>query len=106
MDLGYTRLDNDTDATHRQPGRETTPTDHRSDSPDRNDNEAPTGASYTDHETDGLNDQKSSKGTDTIVPDVSDSENDEMIVDNRSPRGGKYNLRPNPTHNFTDEYRY
>ena len=106
VDLGSTRLDNDTDATHRQPDRETTSTDHRSDSPDRNDNEAPLGASYSDHETDCLDAQKSSEGTDTIVHDVSDSENDELIVDNRSPRGGKYNLRPNPTPNFTDEYRY
>ena len=106
VDLGSTRLDNDTDAAHRQPDRETTPTDHRSDSPNRNDDEQPTGTSWTDHETDCLDDQKSSEGTDTIVPDVSDSENDELIVDNKSPRGGKYNLRPNPTPNFTDEYRY
>ena len=106
MDLGTTRLDNDTDAAHRPPDREITPMDHRSDSPDRNDDEEPTGASNTDHETDCLDDQKLSEGTDTIVPDVSDSENDEMIVDNKNPRGGKYNLRPNPTPNFTDEYRY
>ena len=99
VDLGSARLDNDTDATHRQPDRETTPTDHRSDSPDRNDNEAPTRASYTDHETDCLDAQKSSEGTDTIVPDVSDSKNDEMIVDNRSPRGGNttLDLTPPPT---------
>ena len=58
------------------------------------------------HENESLDDQKLSDGTDTIVPDVSDSESDEMIVDNSSPRGGKYNLRPNPTPNFTDEYRY
>ena len=40
-------------------------------------------------------------GSDTIVPEVLESENDDMIVKNESPRGGKYNLRPNP--NFTDE---
>ena len=101
MDLGSTRLDNDTDAAHRQPERETTPTDHRSDSPNRNDDEEPTGTSWTDHENESRDDQKLSDGTDTIVPDVSDSESDEMIVDNSSPRGGKYNLRPNPTPNFT-----
>ena len=106
VDLGSTRPDNDTDAAHRQPDRETTPTDHRSDSPNRNDDEEPTGTSWTDHEIDRRDDQKLSDGTDTIVPDVSDSESDEMIVDNSSPRGGKYNLRPNPTPNFTDEYRY
>ena len=42
----------------------------------------------------------------TIVPEVSNDENDDMIVENENPRGGKYNLRPNPTPNFTDEYRY
>ena len=106
VDLGSTRLDNDTDAAHRQPDRETTPTDHRSDSPNRNDDEEPSETSWTDHETERRDDQKLSDGTDTIVPDVSESESDEMIVDNRCPRGGKYNLRPNPTPNFTDEYRY
>ena len=35
-----------------------------------------------------------------------DNENDDVSEDNKSPRGGKYNLRPNPTPNFTDEYRY
>ena len=43
---------------------------------------------------------------DTIVPDVLNEENDDCVVENESPRGGKYNLRPNPTPNFTDEYRY
>ena len=40
------------------------------------------------------------------MPDLSDNEGDEMVVENESPREGKYNLRPNPTPNFTDEYRY
>ena len=31
------------------------------------------------------------------MPEVLESENDDMIVENESPRGGKYNLRPNPT---------
>ena len=43
------------------------------------------------------------QGSDTIVPEVLD---DDMIVENENPRGGKYNLRPNPTPNFTEEYRY
>ena len=51
VDLKSTRLDNDTDAAHGQPDRETIPMDLRSDSPDRNDDEEPTGTSYTDHET-------------------------------------------------------
>ena len=40
------------------------------------------------------------------MPAVLESENDDMIVETERPRGGKYNLRPNPTPNFTDEYRY
>ena len=55
---------------------------------------------------DRIHDQQSSGGSDTIVPEVLHDENDNTIVDNDSPRGGKYNLRPNPTPNFTDEYRY
>ena len=51
-------------------------------------------------------DKTFSGGSDTIVPEVLESENDDMIVENESPRVGKYNLRPNPTANFTDEYRY
>ena len=54
---------------------------------------------------DWIDDQESSGGSDTIVPEVLDDENDDMIVENESPRGGNYNLRPNPTPNFTDEYR-
>ena len=53
-----------------------------------------------------IDDQQSSGGSDTIVPEVLDDENDDVLVDNKSPRGRKYNLRPNPTPNFTDEYRY
>ena len=45
-------------------------------------------------------------GNDTIVPDVLIEETDDCVVENESPRGGKYNLSPNPTPNFTDEYRY
>ena len=40
------------------------------------------------------------------MPEVLDDENDDVRVDNKSPRGGMYNFRPNPTPNFTDEYRY
>ena len=45
-------------------------------------------------------------GKDTTVPDEKFEETDDYVVENESPRGGKYNLRPNPTPNFTDEYRY
>ena len=59
----------------------------------------------SDRTDEPIDDQQSSGGNDTIVPEVLDDEND-MIVENESPRGGKNNLRPNPTPNFTDEYRY
>ena len=55
---------------------------------------------------DWLDDQQSSGGSDNIVPEVSDEENDDVIVENESLRGGKNNLRLNPTTNITDEYRY
>ena len=51
-------------------------------------------------------DFSNSSGRDTSVPDLLEREDDEKVVENESPRGGKYNLRPNPTPNFTDEYRY
>ena len=38
--------------------------------------------------------------------DVPDKENDEMVVENEIPKAGKCYLRPNPTPNFTEEYRY
>ena len=53
-----------------------------------------------------IDDPESSGGSNTIVPEVLDDENDDVLVDSKSPRGRKYNLRPNPTPNFTDEYRY
>ena len=59
---------------------------------------------------DSYNDENSefstSGGSDTTVPDALNEEADDCVVENKSPRGGKYNLRPNPTPNFTDEYRY
>ena len=70
----------------------------------------------TEFENDNLTDQVSAKdntseiltsrGNDTPVPDVLIEETDNYVVENESPRGGRYNLRPNPTPNFTDEYRY
>ena len=43
---------------------------------------------------------------DTTMPDVIIEKTDDYVAENESPRGGKYNLRPNPTPNFTVEYRY
>ena len=36
-------------------------------------------------------------GSDTTVIDLLTEETDDCVVENESPRGGKYNLRPNPT---------
>ena len=68
-------------------------------------NETPNG---TENENDVTNDLKdtenvSNTGADITVPGISERGNSN---ENSSPRGGKYNLRPNPTPNFTDEYRY
>ena len=45
----------------------------------------------------------SNRGADITVPGTSEKENSE---ENSSPRGGRYNIRPNPNPNFTEEYRY
>ena len=62
----------------------------------------------TEDENDVTNDLESTEiasngGADITVPGISETERNE---ENSSPRGGKYNLRPNPNPNFTDEYRY
>ena len=62
----------------------------------------------TENENDVTNDLKdtenvSNTGADITVPGISENGN---LNENSSPRGGKYNLRPNPAPNFTDEYRY
>ena len=46
------------------------------------------------------------EGDDITVPGISNGKTNEKIDENSSPRGGKYNLGPNPNPNFTDEYRY
>ena len=43
------------------------------------------------------------RGDDIIVPEI--SENDARN-ESLSPRGGKYNLRPNPNPNYSEDYRY
>ena len=45
-------------------------------------------------------------GNDAIVPDTFDKKSDDMVEENESFRGGKYNYLPNPTPNHTKEYRY
>ena len=62
----------------------------------------------TENQSDVTNDLESteiaSNGVvDITVPGILGNERNE---ENSSPRGGKYNLRPNPNPNFSDEYRY
>ena len=90
----------------RAPDESSTDVDCRSTGPHENDEFAPLEKTRSERINDSISDQQSSGESDTIVPELLDDENDEMIVENESPRGGKYNLRPNPTPNFTDEYRY
>ena len=111
MDFRSARLQQNTNSDEseqmaEQPDENMDDTDLRSNRPqstteseiDENTSESPSEA--------GNSDLLISRGKYIIVPDLSDNESDEMVVENESPRGGKYNLRPNPTPNFTDEYRY
>ena len=43
------------------------------------------------------------RGDEIIVPEI--SENDARN-ESLSPRGGKYNLRPNPNPNYSEDFRY
>ena len=90
----------------RAPDKIFTDEDLGSTGPHENDDFASLENTRSERINDRIDDQQSSGGSDTIVPEVLDNENDDMIVENESPRGGKNNLRPNPTPNFTDEYRY
>ena len=45
----------------------------------------------------------SNTGDDIIVPEISQNDNE---LENTSPRGGKYNLRPNPNPNYSEDFRY
>ena len=67
--------------------------------------ESPSGSKNENDVTNDLeNEEIASKGgVDITVPGISENERNE---ENPSPRGGKYNLRPNPNPNFTDEHRY
>ena len=42
-------------------------------------------------------------GDDIIVPEISESD---ARNESLSPRGGKYNLRPNPNPNYSEDFRY
>ena len=104
--LDATDASNDLADVDNPPDEIFTDVDLGSTGPHQNDDLDLTEKTCSDNLHDPFDDQKSSGGSDTIVPEVLDDENDDVIVDNKSPRGGKYSLRPNPTPNFTDEYRY
>ena len=104
--LDATDASNDLVDVDSSPGEIFTDVDLGSTGPHQNNDVDMTEQTCPDCLTDQTDDQQSSGGRDTIVPEVSDDENDDVIVDNKSPRGGRYNLRPNPTPNFTDEYIY
>ena len=53
------------------------------------------------NENDAQNSPK--RGGDIIVPEI--SENDARN-ESLSARGGKYNLRPNPNPNYSEDFRY
>ena len=107
-DLRSARLQQDTSSAEAEhPADKTADTDLRSTRPQQ----------YTDLDTDeltsqrppetGESDSSNFERNDTIVPNVSDKGNDDTVVEKKkSPRGGKYNLRPNLTPNLTGEYSY
>ena len=111
MDPRSTRLQHDTNSEESEqlPGQSTeiaSETDLESTGQQSNtDSEPDTPTSRGPSEA-GNPDFSNPRGRDIIVPDLSDRETDDSVVENESPWGGKYNLRPNPTPNFTDEYRY
>ena len=108
--INPTRLDT-ADASHgivdnaSSPDEVFTNVDFRSTGRHENSNSEPLEKAPSESTIDWLDDHQSSGESDTIVPEVLDDE-DDMIAENESPRGRKYNRCPNPTPNFTDEYRY
>ena len=88
------------------PGEMFTDVDYRTTGPHENENFYPNAKIPSERMFDPLDDQQSLGGSDNFVPEVSDDGNANRIVYNESPRGEKYNLRPNLTPNFNDEYRY
>ena len=66
--------------------------------------EPPNRAENEDDVTNDLENSEiaSNEGADITVPGISEKEESE---ENCSPREGKYNLRPYPNPNFSDEYR-
>ena len=90
----FNRLEDDASL----PGEIFTDVDLRSTGPDESGNFDPPEKTRSEHTNDRIDDQQSSGKSKTIVPEVSDDENDDMIVENESPRvEEKNNRRPKPT---------
>ena len=111
LDPRSTRLQHDTNSEESEqlPGQSTeiaSETDLESTGQQSNTDLEPDTTSSEGPSEAGNPDFSNPRERDIIVPDLSDRETDDSVVENESPRGGKYNLRPNPTPNFTDEYRY
>ena len=108
--------DLDLRSTRRQTNTEADNTEQYSRNAHNEDRQSARRQQSTESENDELTNQdfprdenseiSTSGGNDTTVPDVLIEETDDCVVENESHRGGRYNLRPNPTPNFTDEYRY
>ena len=78
-----------------------------------NQQNTPNSDTPTNFEPEPMDISPSSSGGDTTVPSVSDLANQETegmeceeIEENFSPRGRKYNLRPNPNPNYSEDFRY
>ena len=63
------------------------------------------GENFSERNSTNENDARNppNKRVDIIVPEI--SENDARN-ESLSPRGGKYNLRPNPNPNYSEDFRY
>ena len=72
------------------------------------DNTLPSSEKNVNDVTNELEGEKTSlnEGEDITVPGISERKTNEKTDENSSPREGKYNLRPNPNPNYTDECRY
>ena len=68
---------------------------------ERQENDAIFSDGNSANENDAQNSPK--RGDEVIVPEI--SQNDDRI-ESLSPRGGKYNLRPNPNPNYSEDFRY
>ena len=62
-------------------------------------------ANFSEENSANKNDAQNSpkRGDDFTVPEI--SQNDDRY-ESLSPRGGKYNLRPNPNPNYSEDFRY